>query len=145
MGIGNANHSQFPINNLIDLFGQYRLLTHDRDPVTRGPTVEVAHEALLREWPRLREWLDESRADVRLQRLLAAETAAWQEADQDEGYLLRGARLDQYEAWTDESSILLTDEEQTFLDASFTAREERQAEEAARQRRQVSRTRRTLR
>lgn len=32
----------------------HRLLTFDRDPMTRGPTVEVAHEALLREWGRLR-------------------------------------------------------------------------------------------
>jgi energy-coupling factor transporter ATP-binding protein EcfA2 len=41
------------IQNVIDTFGQYRLLTFDRDPVTRGPTVEVAHEALIREWDRL--------------------------------------------------------------------------------------------
>jgi hypothetical protein len=36
----------------IDEFGQYRLLTFDRDPSTRSATVEVAHEAILREWGR---------------------------------------------------------------------------------------------
>ena len=35
-------------------FGAVRLLAFDRDPATREPTVEVAHEALIREWPRLR-------------------------------------------------------------------------------------------
>jgi DNA-binding SARP family transcriptional activator/tRNA A-37 threonylcarbamoyl transferase component Bud32 len=39
---------------VIDTFGAHRLLSFDRDPATRAPTVEVAHEALIREWPRLR-------------------------------------------------------------------------------------------
>ncbi len=60
------------ISPVVDRFGKYRLLTFDHDPATRAPTVEVAHEALLREWPRLRAWLDESRDDVRMQRLLGA-------------------------------------------------------------------------
>src|SRR5262249_31139580 len=52
---------------VIEAYGRARLLSFDRDPITRGPTVEVAHEALLREWPRLRAWLEASRADVRMQ------------------------------------------------------------------------------
>ncbi|MFN2163454.1 MAG: protein kinase domain-containing protein, partial [Candidatus Promineifilaceae bacterium] len=125
------------ISSVIDLFGQYRLLTFDRDPLTRGPTVEVAHEALLREWPRLKHWLEESRADVRLQRLLAAETAVWQEAGQAMGYLLRGARLDQYDGWPEEANVSLTGEEAAFLAASFAARDARRAEEEARRLREL--------
>ena len=64
--------------------------------VTRGATVEVAHEALLREWRRLREWLDESRADVRMQRVLGNAAAEWMETERDPGFLLRGSRLDQF-------------------------------------------------
>ena len=52
------------LSSVVDSYGSARLLTFDRDPATRGPTVEVAHEALLREWERLRIWLDESRDDV---------------------------------------------------------------------------------
>jgi WD40 repeat protein len=125
------------ISSVIDTFGQYRLLTFDRDPATRGPTVEVGHEALLREWPQLRNWLDESRADVRLQRLLAAESAGWQKSGQDEAYLLRGARLEQYDGWLEETSVSLTDDEKTFLAASFAAREARLAEEEARRQREL--------
>jgi WD40 repeat protein len=132
----NSN-STSDISAIIDAFGRARLLTFDRDPATRGPTVEVAHEALLREWDRLRLWLEESRADVRLQRILATETAEWQKNDQDVGYLLRGARLDQYEAWAEESTVRLTEEERAFLNASFAAREARLAEEEARQRREL--------
>ena len=56
------------LDEVIERYGQYRLLTFDRDPVTRGPTVEVAHEALIRTWERLREWIADSREDLRIQR-----------------------------------------------------------------------------
>ena len=39
--------------------------------------VEVTHEALLREWPRLRGWLDDARADLRLHSALTAAVAEW--------------------------------------------------------------------
>jgi len=45
----------------IDAFGSRRFLAFDRDPVSRAPTVEVAHEALLREWGRLHGWIDAAR------------------------------------------------------------------------------------
>ncbi|MFN2172318.1 MAG: protein kinase domain-containing protein, partial [Candidatus Promineifilaceae bacterium] len=125
------------ISGVIDLFGRYRLLTFDRDPLTRGATVEVAHEALLRQWPRLRAWLDESRSDIRLQRLLAVETAEWQKAGEGEAYLLRGARLDQYAGWPEEAAVSLTDAEQAFLAASFAARDRRREEEEARRQREL--------
>jgi DNA-binding SARP family transcriptional activator len=58
---------------VIDRFGKARLLSFDLDPLTRTPTVDITHEALLREWPRLRGWLDDGRADVRTQRALAVQ------------------------------------------------------------------------
>jgi hypothetical protein len=91
-----AEHSSFvlgpssAIDKVIDVYGHARLLSFDRDPVTRAPTVEVAHEALLREWGRLRAWLDASRADIRMQRLLAAAAADWSGAERDPSYLLSG-------------------------------------------------------
>jgi hypothetical protein len=68
---------------VMSAFGKYRLLTFDRDPISHGPTVEVAHEALLRAWPRLREWLAASRASVRLQRQLAAAALEWESSQHD--------------------------------------------------------------
>ena len=49
------------IEEIIDQFTAYRLLSLDHEPETRQPTVEVAHEAILREWKQLREWLNQSR------------------------------------------------------------------------------------
>ncbi len=116
------------MDELIELYGRYRLLTFDRDPVTRGPTVEVAHEALLREWGRLREWLDASREDLRAHRRLTAAATEWIDANQDAGFLLRGSRLDRFEAWAAETDLALTKVERDYLEASVTLREQRQAE-----------------
>jgi WD40 repeat protein/serine/threonine protein kinase/DNA-binding XRE family transcriptional regulator len=131
------------IQNVLDVFGKHRLLTFDRDPITRGPTVEVAHEALLREWPRLREWLNESRAAVRMQRQLAAAAHEWHSANHDVSFLLTGARLAQFEGWAQGSAVALTRDERAFLEASVAEQERREAEEAARQRRELESERQT--
>ena len=121
----------------IDIFGKHRLLTFDRDPVSRAPTVEIAHEALIREWDRLRNWLADSRADIRLQRLLAAAAHEWIQANRDPGFLLYGSRLDQFEGWAESSDVALTQDERTFLEVSLVARQERQAAEEARLQREL--------
>jgi WD40 repeat protein/serine/threonine protein kinase len=125
------------MDEVIDTFAAYRLLALDHDPGTRSPTVEVAHEAILREWERLRQWLNESRADIRLQRILAAAAQEWLQAERDPGFLLRGARLDQFEGWTASTDVALTKNEQTFLEASLAARQARRAEEEARLQREA--------
>jgi len=115
----------------LDAFGRARLLAFDRDPLTRGPTVEIAHEALLRAWPRLRGWLDEDRAALRLSRLLTAATAEWEAAGRAEGFLLRGARLDQLAPLAG-GTVALTENERSLLAASLEARQARRAAEEAR-------------
>jgi WD40 repeat protein len=126
-----------PSQQVLEVFGHARLLFFDRDPVTRSPTVEVAHEALLREWPRLRDWLSASRADVRLQRQLAAAAFDWNNARCDLSFLLSGARLAQFEGWAAETQIALTRDERAFLDASLAERQAQQDAEAARQAREL--------
>ena len=118
-------------------YGRRRLLTFDHDSITRGPTVEVAHEALLREWPRLRNWLQESREDVRRQRLLAQAARQWHDNDQDGSYLLRGSRLTSFEAWAEATTVALTLDEQHYLQTSIAARDERHAAEEARRQREL--------
>ncbi len=126
------------VGAVLKSFGEARLLSFDRDPTTRGPTVEVAHEALLREWNRLRRWLDESREDLRLQRLLGQMSRDWKDSGDDASFLLRGSRLDLIENWKDETQIALTRDELAFFQASLAEREMRQAEEAARLARQAA-------
>lgn len=136
------------VNAVLDEFGKYRLLTFDRDSSSREPTVEIAHEALIKRWDDLKSWLDESRNDVRLQRSLAVASQEWLDNGQRPGYLLSGARLLQYEEWLDESSLAITARESEYLDASIADKKrieneerQRQEREAALQQRVLNRTR----
>lgn len=130
------------VNGVLDKLGKYRLLTFDHDPETRAPTVAVAHEALIREWPRLRGWLDDSRDDIRLQRRLSAEVEQWQTNGRDASFLATGVRLQQYEVLVAQSTVALTPDERDYVRASVAERERLIAEEEARQARERARERR---
>ena len=93
--------------------------------------VEVAHEALIREWPLLRGWLQESRATLRLKQKLVEAAAEWEEVGRDTNALLRGKRLAEAEAWFEPLLGELSDSATAFMEASLAWRvqEEREAKE----------------
>ena len=126
-----------PIEGVLGMYGHYRLLSFDRDPLTREATVEVAHEALLREWPRLRGWLEAGRDDVRWQRRLASAAAEWRLADEDGSFLLHGSRLEQFDGWAQHRAIILTKQEQVYLEASLAARDTLLAANEARRQKEL--------
>ncbi len=140
-----AAPDQRVMQDVVNKFGSFRLLTFDRDPVTRTPTVEVAHEALIREWKLLRQWLDEGRSDVRLQRMLSAAAVDWQNAKREPSFLLRGGRLVQFEEWIQRSTIALTKQDREYLEASMVERDRFEAEEAKRRERELRQERRLRR
>jgi WD40 repeat protein/serine/threonine protein kinase/DNA-binding XRE family transcriptional regulator len=125
-------------DRVIAAFGAAHFLTFDHDPLSRAPTVEVAHEALLREWPRLRGWLDAARADLRLQRRLAQEAAEWEQAGRAGDYLASGARLSQYEALAQGEAITLTQDERSYLEAALARRDRQAIAERERRERELS-------
>ena len=110
------------LESVLNAFAGFRLLTFDRDPVTRGPTVEVAHEALLTEWPRLRGWVEEARESLILARRVGELAQEWIESSEDSSYLLRGVRLADVEAWTSRADVVLTGEESRYIAASIAQR-----------------------
>jgi WD40 repeat protein/DNA-binding SARP family transcriptional activator len=129
----------------IDAFGSARLLAFDRDPETRAPTVELAHEALLETWPRLRGWISAAREDLHVEHRLAAAAWEWAVAGRDASFLAAGARLEQFAAWHERASVGLTPEQRAFLDASLAERDRREAAEQARRGRERALERRSLR
>ena len=54
---------------------------------------EITHEALIRCWLRLRDWLAEDREGLRLHRQLTEATGAWESLHRDPGVLYRGTEL----------------------------------------------------
>ncbi len=96
-------------------------LTDRRLLTVSDGTVEVAHEALLREWPRLRAWLDEDVEGRRLHRRLGDAARAWDADARDAGGLYRGARLASAVDWAADHDPDLNATERAFLDDSRLA------------------------
>ena len=115
-------------------------LTESRLVTVDEGAVEVAHEALLREWPRLRGWLDEDIEGRRLHQHLIHAAAEWQGSASDPAELYRGARLASALDWAAGHGNELNEVERAFLEAS----EEASEREAGRQRRTNRRLRALL-
>ncbi|GAA2903839.1 hypothetical protein GCM10010517_69870 [Streptosporangium fragile] len=121
---------------VIESFVRARLLTLDADHV------QLAHEALLRAWPRLREWILADRAGLRVHRELAEAARGWEREGRDPSLLYRGARLRAAHEWAASAPAALTVVEQRFLDAGLAARaaEQAAARRRARHRRHLTAT-----
>jgi WD40 repeat protein/class 3 adenylate cyclase len=113
------------VRDVLNRLAEARLITLGED------TVEVAHEALIREWPTLREWLNQDREGLRLHRHLTEAAYEWELLGRDPGALYRGSHLAQARAWADLYPNTLNAGERTFLSASIDQeqREEREREE----------------
>lgn len=112
------------VQKVLTLLADARLVT------TNNEVVEVAHEALIREWPTLRGWLEEDRAGLRLHRHLTLASAGWEKQGRDPGELYRGLRLAQAQDWAGAHVEELSWSEQAFLRASI---EQASLEEAERE------------
>lgn len=109
---------------VIDRFAQHRLLTFDHDPITRTPTIEIAHEALIKEWQRLQNWIEENRVDLQKRQRLAAMAGDWLNAERDDSFLVSGSRLIEFEPLMTEAIVPLNRDEQTFIAESTRLREQ---------------------
>jgi hypothetical protein len=79
-------------------------------------TIEVSHEALIREWPRLREWLRSARADIQRQQTISADVAVWKQRERPDDLLYRGAILSEAQDWAQQQTA--SADEVAFLHAS---------------------------
>ena len=119
-----------------------KVLSDSRLVTTGQGTAEVAHEALIREWPTLRRWLDEDRQGLRLHRQLTQAAQDWNRLGQDQGALYRGLRLSQVQEWSAAHPDRLSTLERDFLDASQALAEREAAEREAQRRREIEAARR---
>ena len=113
--LGSLSADRRVVDDVLRRFGAHRLLSFDRDPVTRGPTVEVAHEALFREWPTLRAWIEARREDLLRHRRLRAAVAEWEASGRSKDYLYSGARLEEAEQWRAGTDLGLSTPERELL------------------------------
>jgi energy-coupling factor transporter ATP-binding protein EcfA2 len=93
--------------------------------------VEVAHEALIREWPKLRNWIDESRQNIYQHRKLADDAQSWLRLERDSGALYRGIRLIQMAQWANENNDKISPLEKEFITKALETVEDEEREKHA--------------
>jgi WD40 repeat protein/DNA-binding SARP family transcriptional activator/energy-coupling factor transporter ATP-binding protein EcfA2 len=100
------------VSRVLSVLAERRLLT-----LSEG-AVEVAHEALLREWPRLRSWIEEDRDRIRIHHRLQTAAQEWHDHDRHDDWLYRGSHLLEAEEWEAHGGLGLTGLKRQFLTAS---------------------------
>ena len=112
--------------NLVVRLSDARLVVSGRDELTNEETVEVIHEALIRGWNRLRDWMEEDREFRLWQERLRARMSEWVRANCSHSELLRGVMLAESESWLAERGTELSQAEREFIQASRKQMQEEQ-------------------
>jgi WD40 repeat protein/energy-coupling factor transporter ATP-binding protein EcfA2 len=120
------------VEAVVQELAKARLVTTSTVEAGSEPWVDVSHEALIRNWRRLRQWLEEDREGLLVHRRLTEAAQEWEALDRDPGALYRGARLVAALEWAAQHETESNPLERAFLEASVAA--ERSELEAARNR-----------
>jgi WD40 repeat protein len=105
-----------------------RLLTTDQG---KQPTVELAHEALLNNWARLKQWIEQDREALRTRRRLDEAVVEWLGRNRDPAFLLEGGRLAQVEEWAERHPGEIGPDARELLAASIAERDQERQRELA--------------
>lgn len=107
---------------LIDQWVDARLLTSQFDPVRRLKTIDVAHEALMRRWERIRLWMNEDRSTARRLNDLRQAASVWDSEARDKGHLPNSGQLVRFLELRDDRGEIIGTLETEYLDAAVTER-----------------------
>jgi Tfp pilus assembly protein PilF/energy-coupling factor transporter ATP-binding protein EcfA2 len=105
-----------------------RLVVTGRNEETQEETVEIVHEALLREWKQLRDWMKSDRTFRIWQEELRSRRRRWQHNEQNEEDLLTGSLLSAAEVWLHERQADLSPEDGEFIRLSVEVRDRKELE-----------------
>jgi WD40 repeat protein/transcriptional regulator with XRE-family HTH domain len=129
--LAHQSEEAFQLRLVLNTLAEARLITLNED------TAEVAHEALIREWQRLHEWLSQDREGLRLHRHLTDAALEWEARQRDPAELYRGARLAQTREWASANEDRLNAAERDFLTASLKLEQHEALEREAQRQREL--------
>ncbi len=116
--VGDANW------DLVSFLASARLVVTNRHELTGEETVEVVHEALLKSWRRLEQWIELDCNFRTWQEDLRTTMRRWESSAQDEGALLRGKLLADAEFWYSNRKESLSSKERQFIQLSLSRRDQ---------------------
>ena len=136
----NRAEERATVENVIHTLTNQRLLTTGRD-ASGSEQVDVAHEALIRGWPRLNNWINEDREGLRLRNRLYEDAKEWRKQSKEDSYLYQGARLVQAAEWKKNNNAEVNILEREFLAASAARESRLEKEEREHDRMKMNRVR----
>lgn len=126
------------IEKIIQILIEANLIVTSLDPETDEMILDVSHEALIREWPRLQSWLDWDRRGLQIRQQLSEAARGWETQGQDADSLYRGVRLLEVEEWVAGHPGEINPLEHAFITASIAARDRVEAEKKRRTQRIIA-------
>jgi len=118
--------------DLVTRLADARLVVTGRDEKTDSETVEIVHEALIRNWLQLNLWMQLDREFRHWQEQLRSAMRTWESSDNDEGALLRGKPLADAQYWQSQRFLELSAVERSFIGLSVEFRERESKKEKRR-------------
>ena len=120
LSVFSDTHSERPEEVLRQLVDARLLVSYEirEDGETPTRRVEVIHESLLANWPRLVRWQTQDADSAQLRDQLRQATAIWQERGKAEDLLWTGSGYRDLEVWRERYPGKLTAAEQEFVDAT---------------------------
>jgi WD40 repeat protein/transcriptional regulator with XRE-family HTH domain len=129
--LGRQYEETAQFRSVLNTLAEARLITLNED------SAEVAHEALIREWQRLHEWLTQDREGLLLHRHLTEASQEWEQRGRDAAELYRGARLAQASEWATANAGRLNQAESDFLATSVKQEQHEALEREAQRQREL--------
>ena len=104
--------------HLVQIIAEKRLVVTNRNS-DREDTVEIIHEALIREWNLIEEWMNENHSFTTWLKRLRSLMSQWKIKPDDKGALLYGSFLKEAQKWLEDRRNDLTKEQQTYIEKSW--------------------------
>ena len=105
------------VERIVHLLVEARLLVVQARGDGEGPAVEIVHESLIKSWPTLRRWLDETHEDAAFLAQLRAASKQWDQKGRPQGLLWRGEAMEEARLWRSRYQGELPPRDREFLDA----------------------------
>ena len=106
------------IDRVLERLIKARLVRASEGDMAADNQVEIAHEALVRNWPLLVEWLEQDRVELRQRQRLTAAAEEWQRLNRDPSALWRGVLLEEVHRYDDLNQL-----EKEFVEAGYEAQQ----------------------
>jgi energy-coupling factor transporter ATP-binding protein EcfA2 len=129
----STGEAQDRVDRVLDKLILARLVRLTQGDVVSDSQVEIAHEALVRNWPTLVAWLEEERDSIRQRQRLTDTAQHWATLGRAQGALLPATLLHEAARFVETAGMELSALEAEFLQASQQALIAEQRRELARQ------------